>query len=95
MEKAGFVDVKVETKAWPVTSWPENPQLDKIGVLGVTGMLESLSSYSMALLTRVLGWDTKRVEDTLKEVEMDLRCPDSRFWWQTFFICGRKPEVST
>jgi hypothetical protein len=35
--------------------------------------LEGLEPYSLALLTRVLGWDRLQIETMLAEVRKDLR----------------------
>lgn len=83
MRDAGFVDITVEIKAWPLTPWPEIKELNEIGTWGRQGMMESLNSFSTGLLTRELKWSEKEVRDKILAAAKDLILAERRFWVQT------------
>ncbi|KAH0556182.1 hypothetical protein GP486_005887 [Trichoglossum hirsutum] len=79
IEKTGFVDVRDDIYKNPVGTWPKEKRLKEIGQWGTLSTLEGLEAYSLALLTRVLGWDRARIEVMLTEVRKDIS--DRKIHW--------------
>ncbi|KAI9778816.1 MAG: hypothetical protein M1839_007906 [Geoglossum umbratile] len=70
---AGFKDVHDDVYKCPIGHWPKDKRLKELGAWGLLVTLEGLEPYSLALLTRVLGWDRLQIETMLAEVRKDLR----------------------
>jgi hypothetical protein len=73
LAEAGFVDiVEVKIKV-PLSPWPRDLRLKELGKYMQVQMLDAVESYGLAPLTRVLGWDSTRVQDLIVGVRQDLR----------------------
>lgn len=73
LEAAGFVDVVEDRRKVPLSPWPRDPKLKELGRYMQVQMLDAVESYGLAPLTRVLGWDTTRVQVLIAGVRQDLR----------------------
>ena len=56
-------------------------------------MLESLEPYSLALMTRVLGWSVEQVHALLAGVRADLTDRKIHIYSKLYFVYGRKDET--
>jgi len=72
MENAGFIDVVESTAIWPIGGWPKDKQLKQVGRWGLLGLSESLYPFSVALLTRGLGWSIDQVRELCRDTEKEL-----------------------
>ena len=57
----------------PLNPWTKDPRLKELGLWGLLASLEGVEPYSLALLTRVLGWDRAKIEVLIAEVRAELR----------------------
>lgn len=73
LEDAGFVDVTEDIRKVPLSPWPRDPKQKELGRYMQIQMLDAVESYGLAPLTRVLGWDTTRVQVLIAGVRQDLR----------------------
>ncbi len=72
---AGFVHVDVVKTALPLGGWPQDPKLQRIGILNWNQLWEGLQGMSLRLYTDVLGWGREELEVFLAEVRRDLTDP--------------------
>jgi hypothetical protein len=70
---AGKYDVIAYCEQNPLNPWPKDPRLKELGNWGLLASLEGVEPYSLALLTRVLGWDRPKIEVLSAEVRADLK----------------------
>lgn len=54
-------------------------------------MLESVEAYTLALLTRVLGWSHEEVQVLIASVKNELKDLSIHAYGKMHFIYGRKP----
>ena len=92
MEEAGFVDVKEVVYKWPINDWPKDPKYKELGAWQCHNLLEGMQGFSMAPLTRALGWSPADVEVFLIEVRKDLKNRKIHAYSPIHFVYGRKPE---
>jgi hypothetical protein len=72
MEEAGFVDIKEESFACPTNTWPRGSHYKTLGVWTGQNLKDGLNAFSMAALTRALGWTPEEVIGLLADVSRDL-----------------------
>jgi len=70
---AGFEDVVQDKRKVPLSPWPKDPRQKELGRYMQVQMLDAVESYGLAPLTRILGWDTTRVQVLIAGVRQDLR----------------------
>jgi hypothetical protein len=56
-----------------MSPWPRDAKLKEIGMYMQAQMMEAVESYGLALLTRILGWDTARAQILIAGARQDLR----------------------
>lgn len=76
----------------PVGQWPKDGKLKEIGKFNFVATLTGIDSYSLALLTRVLGWDIESTHVFLASVRKELRSPKVHAYGEWHVVYGRKPE---
>jgi hypothetical protein len=89
---AGFIDIKRETHAWPMNSWPKGQAMKKRGIWVMQNFLQGLQGFSMAIFTRGLGWKPAEVEVMLSQVRAQTRDRRSHVYTPAIFLWARKPE---
>lgn len=72
MVDAGFQNVQEDIYKVPFSPWAKDPKLKELGRYQQINMLESLEAYSLALMTRFLGWTVEDVNILLNEVRKEL-----------------------
>lgn len=72
MREAGFTEISVLHFAWPTNPWPKDPKLKEIGRWNQANMLQGLQGFSMALMTRALGWSKEEVDVFVAKVRSDM-----------------------
>ena len=93
MEEAGFVDTKIINFKIPIGTWPAHPVLKDAGAYQLVGMLDGIESLSLALFTRVLGWQPEQVEEFLAKAKRDFSKKKSYRYWPGWIVYGRKPAI--
>ncbi|KAF3798444.1 Secondary metabolism regulator LAE1 [Colletotrichum gloeosporioides] len=79
--RAGFVDIRRRTARWPFNTWPQHPKLKEIGRWHCTNLEMGLEGFSMALLTRVKGWDPAEVSALCDEAKKEVRNTNIHGYW--------------
>ncbi|TAQ83533.1 hypothetical protein B7494_g8143 [Chlorociboria aeruginascens] len=69
LEAAGFVNVVERIFKSPIGTWPSNPKMKELGRWGLLGLDVGLEGYTMAPLTRLLGWNANEVHVLLQSAE--------------------------
>lgn len=73
MVGAGFADVTEDVFVWPTNTWPKDEQLKEIGCWNLRNCLDGVQGFSLALLTRGLGWTKEEVDVLVAKVAADLQ----------------------
>lgn len=55
-------------------------------------MMESAESYTLALFTRVLGFDNREILERLEEVKMEMVDRSIHLYTKFLFVYGQKDE---
>lgn len=93
MRDAGFVDVQ-ETRIYvPVSPWAKGRKNKLLGAISQQNLLEGIASMSMAVFTRVLGWEMEKLQPFLEKVKADLQNRKIHAYGIVYFVHGRKPEA--
>ncbi|KAI9642036.1 hypothetical protein NHQ30_009907 [Ciborinia camelliae] len=91
-EAAGFVDVQEKIYKLPVNPWSEDKHLQKLGEMSEENWLACLSSFSMALFSRILGWKQEQIEVYLVNVRKSIPNRSIHAYHKIYVVWGRKPE---
>lgn len=94
MIDAGFENVKEEIHKIPFSPWAKDRKLKELGRYQQTNMLEALEAYSLALFTRILGWDVAAIQLLLVGVRKDLADRSLHIYSQFYVVYGQKPKDS-
>ena len=81
MEKAGFVNVQSVDLMVPMSPWSEDPKLKDAGSFVMTSMMEDISVMSLAVFTRLLGWERIELELFLAEVRKEWKDKSIHGYW--------------
>ncbi|KAH7157982.1 S-adenosyl-L-methionine-dependent methyltransferase [Dactylonectria estremocensis] len=94
---AGFVDVNVVKRRWPMNRWPKDPKYKQIGVWAHHNTMDALAAITLAVFTRPegqggLGWTNEEVEVFLIDVRKDIRDYTIHSYWPIWSVYATKPE---
>ncbi|RJE18621.1 Methyltransferase [Aspergillus sclerotialis] len=92
MLDAGFKDVREEIYKIPTNPWAKQPRMKELGRFQQVNFLEGMEAHTLALLTRVLGWDAIEVQLLLAEVRKELTDRSIHSYAKFYFVYGKKPE---
>ncbi|KIW33391.1 uncharacterized protein PV07_00245 [Cladophialophora immunda] len=95
MIDAGFVDVRDEMYKVPVGTWPKDPKLKQIGMFEREHMIAAVEPFTLALLTRVLGWSVESTQVLMANVRNEFLDKRNHLYSYFHFVYGRKPEAPT
>ncbi|KAF4888197.1 Secondary metabolism regulator LAE1 [Colletotrichum fructicola] len=84
LQRAGFVDIRRRTARWPFNTWPQHPKLKEIGRWHCANLEMGLEGFSMALLTRVKGWDPAEVSALCDEARKEVRNMNMHGYWNMY-----------
>jgi len=73
MREAGFVNVQHMVYKWPTNSWPKDKKHKTLGLWTLANLLDGLEGFSLALFTRILGWQAEEVQAFLVGVREDVK----------------------
>ncbi|KAH6971086.1 S-adenosyl-L-methionine-dependent methyltransferase [Ilyonectria robusta] len=97
LEEAGFVDVTVVKRKWPLNKWPKDPKHKQIGIWAHENTMDALAALSLAVFTREigqggLGWSNEELEVFLTGVRKDLKNMAIHSYWPIWSVYATKPE---
>ncbi|KAL2012844.1 hypothetical protein VTN00DRAFT_369 [Thermoascus crustaceus] len=92
MEKAGFTNVKQKVFKVPQSPWHDDPKMKEIGLYNQANLLEALSSYTYALLSRVLQWRRVEIEVLLAGARREIKDLSIHLTTDVYIVYGQKPE---
>ncbi|KAH7183677.1 S-adenosyl-L-methionine-dependent methyltransferase [Fusarium flagelliforme] len=97
LEEAGFVNVEVVKRKWPLNAWPKDPKYKQLGIWSFENGMNGLSGASLAAFTRPksaggLGWSAGEVELFLADVRKDLRNLKIHAYCHIWSVYATKPE---
>ncbi|KAF9769135.1 hypothetical protein IL306_013497 [Fusarium sp. DS 682] len=86
LEEAGFADVNIVKRKWPLNKWPKDPKHKQIGSWAQQNTLDALAALSLAVFTRPdgqggLGWSKAEVEVFLTAVRKDIKNTNIHSYW--------------
>ncbi|KAL4955915.1 S-adenosyl-L-methionine-dependent methyltransferase [Aspergillus filifer] len=90
MIDAGFRNVREEIYKVPFSPWAKEQRLKDLGRYHQANMLEALEAYSLALMTRFLGWSVEDVQVLLKGVQKELTDRTLHIYSQLYVVYGKK-----
>lgn len=74
LESVGFENTHLEQKIVPVGTWPKDKHLKEVGRWFRVQFLEmAIEAYTLALFTRVGGWENAEVQVLLARVREELK----------------------
>ncbi|TVY82740.1 Secondary metabolism regulator laeA, partial [Lachnellula suecica] len=91
MEDAGFVNVGIVDTKLHMAPWSEDKKFKEVGGFMMLSMMDDISGMSMAVFTRLLGWDPLELEVFLAHVRKEWRNKDIHGYWPMFAVYGQKP----
>lgn len=78
-KEAGFVNIKIEKRIWPLSAWPKDPKLKEIGRWGLLGAEESVFPFAVMLLTKE-GWSEEDVKKMCDEAIWELKKGKKKYY---------------
>ncbi|KAI0458100.1 S-adenosyl-L-methionine-dependent methyltransferase [Xylaria acuta] len=87
----GFVNVTERREAIALNPWVKGQHNKQLSLLLQHDVLNMLEPMSMALFTRVLGWEAKRVTDCLELVKRDVQNTKVHAYSEGVHIYAQKP----
>lgn len=95
MRNAGFVEVHIQDIKIPIGKWPADPQLKEAGTYQLVSLLDGIDSISLAIFTRLLGWEKLEMDILLAKAKKELCLKRACLYWSAAAIYGRKPDNTT
>jgi hypothetical protein len=87
---AGFKNVREEIYKIPFSPWPKDTKLKELGRYHQVNMLEALEAYSLALMTRFLGWSVADVQLLLAGVRRELLDRKLHIYSKMYVVYGQR-----
>lgn len=75
----------------PVGTWPLDPKLKNLGLHQLEQMCESVEPFTLALLTRILGWSNEETQVLMANVQSEFRNKKNHLYGVFHFVYGQKP----
>lgn len=79
----------------PIGTWSPDPKLQEIGLYQLEQMCDAVESFTLAVLTRILGWAYAECEVLVANVRRDFRNKKNHLYSVRHFVYGRKPARIT
>lgn len=73
MRDAGFVDIVEKKYNWAIGSWIRLEEQKLQATWWMQNFLDGIHGWSMAIITRGMGWTPEEVEILLEEVRNDVK----------------------
>jgi hypothetical protein len=75
----------------PIGRWPLDPKLKEIGLYQLEQMCDAVESFTLAVLTRILGWGYDECLVLIANVRKDFRNKKNHLYSVRHFVYGQKP----
>ncbi|KAF4964448.1 hypothetical protein FSARC_7634 [Fusarium sarcochroum] len=82
LTQAGFTNVVETPYKWPMNTWPREKEMKELGAWGNVNLVGGVQGLSLALFTKVLGWNMEELELFLVEVRKDLSNKELHGYWR-------------
>lgn len=92
-EDAGFVDVQERVFHAPIGRWADEAGGRELGHWWRENILVGLQGFSLAYLSRGLGWSKEEIEVYLVDVRRSLADRSVHAYHEIYVVWGRKPEA--
>ncbi|KAH8750231.1 S-adenosyl-L-methionine-dependent methyltransferase, partial [Hyaloscypha sp. PMI_1271] len=73
MRDVGFVNVRHVVYKWPCNPWPKDKKHKTLGLRTLVNAHDGVEGFTMAMFTRVLGWQPEDVQPFFVDVRKDLK----------------------
>jgi len=91
MIDAGFTNVHQVMYKWPSNPWPKGKKEKTLGLWAMVNALDGLSGFSMAVFTRILGWQPEELEVFLVGVRESMKDSSNHSYYPVYVTYGQKP----
>ncbi|ELQ41040.1 LOW QUALITY PROTEIN: hypothetical protein OOU_Y34scaffold00308g51 [Pyricularia oryzae Y34] len=91
MRELGFADVVEIKEQLPLNPWAKGRRVKYLSLWLQHDMLQGIEAISMALFTRVLGWDVDDLKVFLEDVKRDMKDTSIHSYSEGVLVYGRKP----
>ncbi|KAF6809343.1 methyltransferase domain-containing protein [Colletotrichum plurivorum] len=81
MKEVGFVDIHITKLKWPTNTWPKDDHHKLLGAWGNENSMRGIEGWTMAPLTRALGWKREEVDVFLTDVRKEFNDRSIHAWW--------------
>ncbi|KAI5802980.1 UMTA methyltransferase family protein [Geopyxis carbonaria] len=92
MQDAGFVDIHERVEKLPIGPWPKDKKLKEVGKFNLLSAMVGLEGFTMALFTRLLGWEPEDVASFIGDVKKQVTDKSTHSYMEYRVVYGRKPE---
>lgn len=92
VEEAGFINIQEHAQILPISPWPKDDHLKRIGKWIQYSFAEGLEAFSIQMWMEQTGWSIKEYKAFLAEVTKDIQGRKVHGYLRSFTICGQKPE---
>lgn len=91
IEAAGFEDVTDDVVKVPIGPWAKDRKLKEIGRYQREHMIACVEAFTLAPLTRVLGWRAEEAQVLMAGVRAEFSNPKLHLLTIFHYVYGRKP----
>lgn len=78
----------------PIGPWAKDQKLKVLGMYQLEQMVDAVEPFTLALLTRVMGWSNEDTQILMAGTRKDFRDWKKTHLYAVFhFVYGRKPEA--
>ncbi|TDZ13654.1 Secondary metabolism regulator LAE1 [Colletotrichum orbiculare MAFF 240422] len=93
LQEVGFEDVYIRKVKWPTNTWPKEEHHKTLGTWAHENCMAGIEGWTIAPLTRGLGWRREEVQVLLIKVREEFRDRSIHAYWPCYAIYGRKPKA--
>lgn len=92
MRDAGFVNVQDQVHHVPIGPWAKDPILKELGKFHLAVVLESVDSYTLAMMTEFLGKSVEETQITIEMIKGEFKQKKYHMFGKYHFITATKPQ---
>ncbi|EOD51843.1 putative sam dependent methyltransferase protein [Neofusicoccum parvum UCRNP2] len=92
LKEGEWEDVTQVEYKWPTGPWPSDPKLKELGQWSRLHLLEGVENWTLAMLTRVLGYSFEEAQVWIAKIKADVKDPKIHAYHDMYVCYARKPE---